>query len=154
LWPLGEQVVVPTFQSAADFRQRYSNRYAQIETYEGMRRVPVGKYWLDHPRRLTYEGVGFEPGKPAELAGNRLNLWRGFAVERRAGSWRRLLRHIYWVLGGGDRGAGRYIVRWLAWMLQNPGKPAEAVLVFQGAEGAGKGTLARVMLKIFGAYGL
>jgi hypothetical protein len=88
------------------------------------------------------------------LEGNRLNLWRGFAVQPRKGCWKRLRRHIYLVLGNGDWKAGRYILRWLAWMFQNPGLPAEAVLAFQGEEGSGKGTLARIMLQIFGAAAL
>lgn len=65
-----------------------------------------------------------------------------------------LREHIYRVLGGGDPKAGDYIIRWLAWMFQNPGSPVEAVLAFQGEEGSGKGTLARVMLQILGAAAL
>ena len=64
---------------------------------------------------------------------NRLNLWRELAIKPCRGSWRLLLRHIYRVLGGGDRKAGRYIVKWLAWMFQNLNAPAEVVLVFQAS---------------------
>jgi hypothetical protein len=96
----------------------------------------------------------FEPGRPEIVEGYRLNVWRGFAVVARRGRWSALLRHIYRVLGNGDRAAGRYIVRWCAWAIQNPGKAAEAVLVLKGEEGAGKGTLARVMLRVFGVHGL
>ena len=87
------------------------------------------------------------------LPGNVLNLWRGFAVVPRKGNWRLLLAHIKRVLAAGDPKAAEYILRWIAWTLQNPGRPAEAVLVFQGGEGAGKGR-ARVLLKIFGLHGL
>jgi hypothetical protein len=62
--------------------------------------------------------------------------------------------HIYNVLGGGDPKAGRYIEWWNAWLAQNPGLPAEAVLALRGDEGAGKGVLARALLKWFGIYGL
>jgi hypothetical protein len=63
-------------------------------------------------------------------------------------------RHIWRVLAKGDREAFRYIVRWLAFMVQHRGIPAEAVLVFRGDEGAGKGILARAMLQIVGLYSL
>ena len=153
-WNVDPEMMVPVFQTFADFRNRYMNRYVEKETEEGMKKVPAGRYWLSNPKRLSYEGVSFEPGKPEVLRGNRLNLYRGFAVEPRKGSWKRLRNHIYRVLGNGDRRAGRYIVRWLAWAVQNPGSRAEAVLVLQGDEGAGKGTLAAVLLKIFGIYSL
>jgi hypothetical protein len=153
-WEINEGVMIPTFQTFGDFQNRYKNRYVQKQTDEGVKNISAGNFWLAAPDRVTYDKAVFEPGEPEVLSGNRLNLWRGFAVEPRKGSWRLLRRHIYLVLGGGDWKAGRYIIRWLAWMLQNPGRPAEAVLAFQGDEGAGKGTLARVMLQIFGSASL
>lgn len=154
LWSVDQEVMIPTFQTFTDFRNRYMNRYVEKETEDGVKKVPAGKYWLGSTRRLSYEAVAFEPGGPDVLRGNRLNLYRGMAVEPRKGSWKRLREHIYRVLANGDPKSARYIIRWLAWAVQNPGKRAEAVLVFQGDEGAGKGTLAGVMLKIFGIYGL
>jgi hypothetical protein len=153
-WEINQREMVPSFQTFGDFQHRYKNRYVQKRTDDGVKNVEAGKFWLASPDRVTYDKVVFEPGEPEVLEGNRLNLWRGFAVKPRKGSWRLLRRHIYLVLGSGDWGAGRYIIRWLAWMFQNPGRPAEAVLAFQGEEGSGKGTLARVMLQIFGAYAL
>ena len=154
-WEINPSVMVPVFQSFADFKNRYSHRYAAWEDEDGSsERYPVGGYWLKHPNRLTYDGVVFNPEADEVLIGNRLNLWRGFAVEPRRGSWKLMRNHIYRVLGAGDRKAGRYIIRWIAWMLQNLGKPAEAVLVLQGEEGAGKGILARALLRMLGAYGL
>jgi hypothetical protein len=153
-WPLNSAVMVPTFQGFGDFRNRYLNCYVERHTDGGTKLVSAGKAWLAHPKRLTYESVVFEPSEPVVLPGNRLNLWREFAVAPAEGNWELLSDHIYEVLGAGDPQAGDYIVRWLAWTLQNPGRAAEVVLVLQGEEGSGKGTLARVMLKIFGPCGL
>jgi hypothetical protein len=153
-WEINPREMVPSFQTFGDFQNRYKNRYVQKRTDDGVKNVEAGKFWLASPDRVTYDKVVFEPGEREVLDGNRLNLWRGFAVKPRRGSWRLLRRHIYLVLGDRDWRAGRYIIRWLAWMLQNPSRPAEAVLAFQGDEGSGKGTLARVMLQIFGAYAL
>ena len=71
------------------------------------------------------------PSSPllAILPGNRLNLWRGFGVFPKKGKWKLMRNHIYYVLGAGDRKAGRYIIRWLAYMLQHPGEVGETVLV-------------------------
>ncbi len=158
-WDINPKYLKPVFQSFTDFRNRYLNRYVTTEAEDGsVTRTTAGKYWLTHPRRLNYDGVGFDPSFEPEqvdtLPGNRINLWRGLAVKPKKGSWRMLLRHIYRVLGGGDPMAGRYIVRWLAWMFQNLNAPAETVLVFRGEEGAGKGMVARALLKIFGPYAL
>jgi hypothetical protein len=153
-WNVDTRQLVPTFQNPADFKNRYANKSVELRTDKGTKYVPAGHYWFTNPRRVTYEAISFEPSEPKILPGNRLNLWQGFAVKPQKGSWRLTRRHIYRVLGNGDRQAGRYIIRWLAWMFQNPGRPAEAVLVFQGEEGAGKGTLAKIMIEIFGIASL
>jgi hypothetical protein len=151
---LNPNMMVPKFQDTSDFCKRYSNRYVQVASGSTIRQVEVGRHWLSDPRRRQYEAEGFEPGGPKVLLGNRLNLWRGLAVTPWKGNWELLFQHIFEVLAAGDVEAGNYIIWWLAWTLQNPGRAAEAVLVFQGEEGAGKGTLARVMLRTFGPYGL
>jgi hypothetical protein len=153
-WNVDSNVMVPIFQSFESFKNRYMNRYADVVSERSAKQEPVGEYWLKHPERLTYDGVDFRPGAKEVLIGNRLNLWRGFAVEPKRGSWKLLRDHIYRVFAKRDPQAWRYIVRWIAWMLQHPEERAEAVLVFQGEEGAGKGMLARALLKMFGAYAL
>ena len=154
-WAVDGRVLIPTFQKFDDFKRRYLNQYVQVVGVNNTRHVSVGEYWLKSPERgIAFNGVVFEPGRPQIVDGYRLNVWRGFAVVPRRGSWRKFLRHIYRVLGNGDRAAGRYILRWCAWAIQNPGRAAEAVLVLKGEEGAGKGTLARVLLRIFGVHGL
>src|SRR6516162_549696 len=90
-------------QTFTDFRNRYMNRYVSVERDDKIIRVSAGKYWLAAPRRRSYDGVVFDPEHGSEVWGNRLNLWRGFALVPKKGSWRLLLRHTYRVLGNGDR---------------------------------------------------
>ena len=45
-----------------------------------------------------------------------------------------------------------YIIRWIAWAIQNPAAPAEVALVLIGEKGAGKGTVVRCLERIFGAH--
>jgi hypothetical protein len=153
-WEINPDVMVPIFQTFADFKNRYMHRYAEQQLEGGTARVPVGKYWLGHPERLTYDGVVFDPSGGERLVGNRLNLWRGFAVEPKPGQWGLMRDHIYRVLGAGDPEAGRYIEWWIAWMLQNPARRAEAVLVLKGDEGAGKGILAGALMQMLGSAAL
>jgi hypothetical protein len=144
-------VLIPTYQTKEDFKSRYNDEW--VTTKDGAKKA--GDFWLRHKMKAKYNGVGFEPGEGLVLVGDRLNLWRGYAVKAKPGKWPRLRWHIEKILANGDSRAAEYILRWLTWTLQNPGKPAEVVLVFQSdAEGTGKGTIAKVMLKIFGTHGL
>jgi hypothetical protein len=154
LWEINRNVMIPTFQRFEDFTHRYMNRYVSVQTDEGSRKVPAGKFWLSHPGRKTYDSVVFRPNEPVVLSDNRLNLWRGWGVPLRKGSWKLMHNHIYDVLGAGDPKAGLYIERWLAYTVQHPDVVGETVLVLQGDEGTGKGTLGRAMLRIFGLHGL
>jgi hypothetical protein len=113
----------------------------------------------EEPEELEPEEPTEEPDQEQEADQTRpleghLNLWRGFGVEARKGSWKLMRDHIYNVLGAGDPKASLYIERWLAYTVQHPDVVGETVLVLQGDEGTGKGTLARAMLKIFGPHGL
>jgi hypothetical protein len=154
LWEINRAVMIPTFQRFEDFTHRYMNRYVWKDMGNGLTKVPAGTFWLRHPNRITYDSVTFRPNEPEVLDDNRLNLWRGFGVFPRKGSWKLMHDHIYRVLGAGDPEAGLYIIRWLAYAAQHPDLVGETVLVLQGDEGTGKGTLARAMLRIFGPHGL
>jgi hypothetical protein len=160
LWEINRNVMIPTFQRFEDFSHRYMNRYVWRQTKTGLDKVPAGAFWLRDPGRITYDSVTFRPNpktasdKPEVLSGNRLNLWRGFGAFPRKGSWKLMHDHIYNVLGAGDPKAGLYIERWLAYTVQHPEVVGETVLVLQGDEGTGKGTLGRAMLRIFGPHGL
>jgi len=65
--------------------------------------VPYGKFWMDHPDRLTYSGTDFRPGEPEILEGNVLNLYRGWGVEPRPGDWG--------LMRGRRRGSGKVYLR-------------------------------------------
>src|SRR5262249_48663330 len=57
--------------------------------------------------------------------------------------------HIRSVIANGNEVTFRYIINWMAWGVQNPGKPAQVAIVLCGAEGTGKGVLARAYSEIF-----
>ena len=104
-----------------------------------------------HRDRLQFRGVTFRPGGP-NAVNECLNLWQGWGVEAKAGDWGLIREHIEEVLAGGNEEFAEYIVRWIAWSIQNPAAPAEVALVLIGEKGAGKGTLVRCLQRIFGAH--
>ena len=93
----------------------------------------------------------FVPAGPKEV-NQCLNLWRGWGVDPKAGDWSLIQEHIVVVLGDGNKEFADYIIRWIAWAIQNPAAQAEVALVLIGAKGAGKGTLVRCLERIFGAH--
>ncbi len=111
---------------------------------------PVDKFWKQSRRRHERKIV-FKPGDT--VGADEFNLWRGFGVEPRKG-WqkqRRLVKHIWEVICRCDKEKFKYLMRWLAWAVQNPDKHPGTIIVLKSRrEGTGKSTLGAVMLKIFG----
>lgn len=136
---------------------RYANQVAP-ETSERDKNIPMGKWWLGCAHRKEYETATFEPDKPAgEYQRNGkliFNTWEGFAIEPKIGSWKYTLKHIYEILCNKDRAKFKYVMRWLAWAVQNPGSQAEVALIFKGKKGAGKGTILTHFSKLFGRHGI
>ena len=142
-------------QSFVDFRNRYMNKATQVGVdKEGNAKYrPLGHWWLEHGQRRQFLALRFLPGQP-EQVGRYLNMWRGFAVEPAPGDWSRMRAHIDDVLAAGDPDAADYIVRWSAWSVQNPDRPAEVALVFRGGKGVGKGVFGRALKSLFGQHGM
>ncbi len=145
------------FQSKTDFLLRYSNRTVSMEIpnakggYNSVE-VPLGQWWLAHPKRKQYHAVTFLPGGPPVLAGGCFNLWQGWGVEPREGDWSLIAEHIEKVVACGNEVLGNYVFAWIAWGIQNPDKQAEVALVLIGDKGSGKGTIARCLQRIFGHH--
>lgn len=140
----------------ADFESLYSNRRVFRDT-SGLSKnaaetMPMGKAWVEWPRRKTVYGVVFDPEREHE---GRLNMWTGFKYEAsKQGEWTRLQELIHEVLSNGDDEINDYILNWMAWLFQNPGKRAEAALVFRGGMGVGKGTLGNAIAETIGRHAM
>jgi hypothetical protein len=114
---------------------------------------PVAEVWLHHrDRRQFIHGVTFDP-----TAGDQpgiLNLWEGYAFKPAPGDWSLLRQHVERVICDGDPVRFNYLMSWMARMLQHPAEQGEVAVVMKGGEGTGKGTLAKVLMKIMGHHGL
>ena len=135
------------FARRQDFENFYCNRFVE----RGDKVVPVGKWWLESPRRRQYLGVIFDPQREHQ---DLLNLWTGWAVEPARGDWSHLRELIFGVLCDWDWECHEYVLDWIAYYLQTPWKPAEVAIVFKGDKGCGKGTLGRALCALAGRHGL
>jgi energy-coupling factor transporter ATP-binding protein EcfA2 len=144
------------YQTKESFLLRYSNRPVSIELEDGkggfkLAIHPLGQWGLGHSDRLQFRGVMFRPGA-AKVVSECLNLWQGWGVEPKAGDWKLIREHIEKVIADGNAEFAEYVIRWIAWSIQNPAAQAEVALVLIGHKGAGKGTLVRALQRIFGAH--
>ncbi|WP_036285541.1 primase-helicase family protein [Methylocystis sp. ATCC 49242] len=137
-----------------DFCATFTNRFVAVPTANGgVKYVPLGKFWLANPiRRQCLGGVILDPSNQA--GDEYLNLWEGFAVEPRKGTWRLMRRHIWNIICGKNKTAFKYVVRWMARAVQHPELPGYTVIVTRGGEGTGKGLVGATLVKLFGAHGL
>jgi hypothetical protein len=147
---------VVVYQRQSDFMLRYCNRYVVVDVPNrqggnNRERIELGKWWIKHKDRRQYRGVVFAPGDHKVIDGH-YNLWSGWGVLATEGDWGLILDHIRDIVAGGNREFAEYVVKWIAWAIQNPGRQAEVALVLIGEKGAGKGTLVRVLQKIFGRH--
>jgi hypothetical protein len=131
-----------SISSLQDFRNRYSNKWVG-------KNKRLSDAWLASPHRRQYDGIVFAPGK--ETPGF-YNLWRGFAVEPKAGNCILFLDHMKWVIAKGDDAVFEYLVNWMADAVQFPGKREGVAIVLRGKQGTGKGVMCTQFGKLFGSH--
>jgi hypothetical protein len=136
------------FYSVNDFH----NLHANIEAYRGEKPCRASKLWFEQPNRRQYSRViVFEPS--GNVPEGSYNLWRGLAVQPQAGDWSRFREFIFEVIAGGVDSIFKYLIAWMARIVQEPGgqRPGVAV-VLRGGRGVGKSTFAEVFGRIFGNH--
>lgn len=139
------------------FRTLHNHETVRIGDDDHAKKVGVADAWLKHAGRRTYvNGLVLLP--EGETPAGTYNLWRGFGCEPKRGATQEevkpALAHMFKVVCGADVAAYNYLLRWLAWGVQNPGKQAEVAVVLQGGRGVGKGFLGRWFRDMYGAHGM
>jgi hypothetical protein len=146
----------------ADFRNMHMNRRLTREVPDPKPGAPdltkkvtqsVATWWLNDKRRREHlRGVIFDP--TGQAPPDHWNLWRGFGVTPRRGSWRLMRQHCFEVICSREQRDFEYLLNMEARMFQRPELPAEVAAVLKGDEGCGKGILGRALYKIMGQHGL
>lgn len=151
LYP-GDESSVLDLLSESGFKLFYRNLH-MLESLPdgGKKRVPLASKFFDLAKR--YGGLIYAPGE-SEIIDGQFNMWRGFPIEPVPGNWPLMQAHIRNVIASGDDEVADYIFDWIAWAVQNPGRPAEVALVLRGGKGTGKGAFANAMTSIFGSHGV
>jgi putative DNA primase/helicase len=111
----------------------------------------IHRAWSDHPdkRLVRVREVGFDPActDPEILC----NLWSGWPTEPKAGNCEYLLDLLRYMCN--DEALFQWVLKWLAYPIQNPGAKMKTTLVVHGPQGTGKNMFFDAYMAIFGKYG-
>lgn len=154
----GRTVRVVVFSSPTEMKTLFANRFVGVTTKDAdgnqsTKRKPLFDYWMTHADRPTAIGFTIDP-KGGRFVDGRLNLWQGYGVQPKAGQWPLLRRHIVGVICSGNEDYADYLLRYIAYALQNPTLQSEVIVILRGKQGTGKGTLVTLLCDLFGAHGL
>lgn len=124
--------------------------------------LPAGIRWDDVKRHPTWiargsyylDEVGFDP--PGTDSKTRLNTWTGWPTVPAEGDCRKALDLLRYLCSGEPNGdeTYRWIMRWLAYPIQNPGAKMRSALVVHGPQGTGKSMFFEAIADIYGDYGI
>lgn len=134
-----------THQSFVDF----GNYYCNVVIPVGEAETPVGKWWLKHHMRRSYDRIVFSPVKDP---GSNYNLWRGFAVEPVKGDCSLFYDHMFNNICSGNKTYFDYLFGWMANAVQHPDTPGQVAVVMRGKQGTGKTFFAQTFGQLFGRH--
>jgi hypothetical protein len=137
---------VPVFSSIQDFCSFHLKRKKVIGK---KRQIGIGKWWIEHSDRRQYDGVVYAPGVYLETM---FNLWRGFACPSVPGDCQLYLAHLRDNICSGNIEHFEYLLNWMAYGVQFPGRQGEVAVVLRGKEGVGKGVMAKQFGAVFGSH--
>jgi len=112
--------------------------------------VNVGTAWLKWENRRSYDGIGFYPGGNAPA--NHYNMFGGFPIQPRRGSWALLQEHILNNICDGNPLWYDHTLTWMAEPFQRPDQKTGSCMVLLGEKGTGKSVFADAYSKLFGKY--
>lgn len=148
-----------TFLPFSVFKELHCAEYAVV-SYDKKGQPVRGKKgngWIEHPLRTKNHKFYFNPEMPPALdRDGYLNLWMGLNVTGDAsrGDPMPMVRHICDVISDSNPEISKYVMGWVALLIQKPWLRHEVALVLRGIEGAGKGTLGNLLCRIFGKHGI
>lgn len=100
------------------------------------------------PATKLYEGVTCDP---LDRDKTLYNLWRGPTLKPKKGSWKTIRRFLFNDICNRKKRVYRYLIRYLAHALQKPWEKPGVSITLIGGQGTGKGTVCKILMKIWGA---
>jgi len=119
-----------------DLKKEFANQKVLDNSSDKPKMMNLADMWLEHPDRRTYAGgICFSPDGQVL---NKYNLWRGWSYKPVQGDVSPFIEFVTNVIAGGDEGHAKYILGWVAQMIQKPQSKVGVGLVLRGGKGTGK----------------
>ena len=135
------------FLSLAGFRAWFSNRHVPV----GKKSIPLHQFWMEHAARRQYDDLTFAPNPHPD--DHRYNLWQGFAFEPSPlGDCFKFLEHLFRVVCDANEERYRWLLNWLAHLVQRPGEKPGTAVALRGNQGTGKSIVGQVVGKLLGSH--
>lgn len=112
--------------------------------------------WTESPDRAfaMLENVGFDPAGTDPMV--TCNVYRGWPTTPKAGTCEMLLEALWHICSAEDNAEAVYdwLIKWLAYPIQNPGAKMQSAVVVHGKQGTGKSQFFKAICRIYGDYAL
>ncbi len=117
------------------------------------------KSFINHPAKLVIrpDDVVFDPTETC--APHCVNLFRGMPLQPKRGDCSLILELLDHLMSASSkypeevRANTDWVLRWIAYPLQNPGAKMSTAVVLHGPQGTGKSMFWEIVLRIYGEYG-
>lgn len=106
------------------------------------------KQFFVSPQTVCYNGTEFNPRTTTP---GYLNLWEGPTIDPQSGTWLLIQDFLYSIICGGNYESYLYLIQYIAHALQKPEEKPGVMTNLIGGQGIGKGTLGRILQKIWSA---
>ena len=130
------------------FSLLYKNRVISIGDAQSPRSLTLDRAWLSSKERAQYTGLRLAPFEPLKTALGELNTYQGFAIEPQAGDVTPFLELTQHLVPDDQNRA--YLMKFLAFKIQNPGMPYKVALVLWSlGQGVGKNLAIETWASLF-----
>ncbi|TWJ08765.1 primase-helicase family protein [Altererythrobacter ishigakiensis] len=106
----------------------------------------VIKDFVTHPNTVMYDEIAFSP---LQTPPTTLNYWSPSPIQPMPGDWLIIRNFLLEQICGGDIGLYRYLICYLAHMLQRPEEKPGVIPSLMGGQGTGKGTFGQLLRAIW-----
>ncbi len=134
----------------------WTNKLAMKESMLSL--LAAGVRWDDVKRDGTWVGrgayyldeVGFDPSGTDEYV--RLNTWNGWPMQPKKGRCDLIIDLIQYLCSDEENSheVFNWLIRWMAYPLQNPGAKMTSAVIMHGPQGTGKSMVFKTLAKIYG----
>lgn len=127
-------------ESVRQFHDWYANDGVWTKTPGGADKfTSAAAIWMQSEQRRQFDSVVFDPRDESPGC---YNLWRGFTYTASSkGSCDRFLDHLFDNVCRGDKANYRWLVGWMAHLIQRPWEKPGTAVVLKGPQGAGKSSV-------------